>query len=135
MTTKPTLGWALAAGLLLAAGLACNFGQRPRAAEPAPTRAASSGGGATIAVSLDEFSIDLEPAPSGAGEVTFVVTNTGRAEHDFRVRGEGLSEKTAMLGAGESDSLTLKLEPGTYEYFCTVGGHDQLGMEGTFKVD
>ena len=44
-----------------------------------------------------------------------------------------------MLGAtptfkGGSRTLTLKLKPGTYKFFCTVPGHRQAGMEGTLTV-
>ena len=31
-------------------------------------------------------------------------------------------------------TLTLKLKPGSYVFYCTVPGHRQAGMEGTLNV-
>jgi uncharacterized cupredoxin-like copper-binding protein len=35
---------------------------------------------------------------------------------------------------GGSRTLTIKLKPGTYTFYCSVPGHRQAGMEGTLKI-
>ena len=36
--------------------------------------------------------------------------------------------------AGGSKTLTLKLPPGTYTFYCSVPGHEAAGMKGTLTV-
>jgi uncharacterized cupredoxin-like copper-binding protein len=50
-----------------------------------------------------------------------------------------VAEGTKVLGAtptfmGGSKTLTLKLKPGKYTFYCSVPGHRQAGMEGTLNV-
>jgi uncharacterized cupredoxin-like copper-binding protein len=54
--------------------------------------------------------------------------------HDFSITGEGVDKTTARLSGGDSASLTLDLPAGTYTYFCTVEGHQDAGMTGTFII-
>lgn len=104
-----------------------------REATPAATREASPMASPTVAgcvaVSLSEFAIDM-PDTVAAGPTTFVVTNTGSAEHNFEVEGQGIEEELPRnLMPGETAELTLDLKPGTYEVYCPVDGHKDLGME------
>jgi plastocyanin len=91
-------------------------------------------GGSTINVVAKEFAFTLAPAQMQAGSITFAVTNEGQAVHDFHIQGNGVEARTTHLEAGQRDSFTLQLPPGTYRYKCTVGGHDNLGMQGTLTV-
>ena len=70
-----------------------------------------------------------------AGTVTIEMTNMSPLEHNVTVE-EGNKK---VLGAtptftGGKRSLTLKLAPGTYTFFCSVPGHRQAGMEGKLVV-
>ncbi|HXB14290.1 MAG TPA: plastocyanin/azurin family copper-binding protein [Solirubrobacteraceae bacterium] len=70
-----------------------------------------------------------------AGTVTIEMTNMSPVEHNVTVE-EGNKK---VLGAtptfaGGKRSLTLKLAPGTYTFFCSVPGHRQAGMEGKLVV-
>ena len=94
----------------------------------------ANGGDATIDVSAQELSFSLEGSQLKAGMVTFVVRNNGFMPHDFAIRGNGVNERTPTLQSGESATLTVNLEPGTYTYECTMPGHAQGGMTGTFTV-
>jgi plastocyanin len=93
-----------------------------------------AGGGSTLNVVAKEFAFTFSPAQAHAGPITFAVANDGAAVHDFRIEGNGVDERTTRLEAGQRDSFTVDLQPGTYRYVCTVGGHDQLGMQGTLTV-
>ncbi len=69
-----------------------------------------------------------------AGTVTITMTNMSPLEHNVTV-----AEGTKVLGAtptfkGASMTLTLKLKPGKYTFYCSVPGHRQAGMEGTLSV-
>lgn len=101
-----------------------------------------SSGGARVAsneqpvvnVTAQEFEFRLDATQSGPGTITFVVTNTGHMPHDFAISGNGVDARTPMLDPGETARLEVTLEPGEYEYVCTVPGHAILGMTGTFTV-
>ena len=90
--------------------------------------------GSTLIVVANEFAFTLAPTQMRAGPITIAVTNEGQAVHDFRIQGNGVEARTTQLEAGQRDSFTLELSPGTYRYNCTVGGHDKLGMQGTLTV-
>ena len=67
-----------------------------------------------------------------AGKVTFRFTNKATFDHDFAIKGVGTPTKLVKNGA--SAEITVTLKPGTYEYYCTVPGHEQAGMKGTLTV-
>jgi len=137
------LGVFLVACLLLFVGMLAAveiFGKEAAeseaAAEPhattettAPSTTTTEAKATKIDVSETEFKIKLATSPSSAGSYTFAVKNDGAAPHDFVVKGNGLDEKTPTLNSGDSDSLTVELEPGTYEVYCSIPGHKQAGMD------
>jgi uncharacterized cupredoxin-like copper-binding protein len=100
--------------------------------------------GRVVEVNVYEFGIDYKSAPFEAGEtITFVVTNTGVAPHEFEVTGaeaieghlEGghdehdmvMSEKL-VLGVGETDELTVTIGPDSNIAACLIPGHYEAGM-------
>jgi plastocyanin len=94
------------------------------------------GGGETVDVSLVDFAIDPPNPTVAAGTVTFAVTNDGQAPHNLEVEGNGVEEVLpADLAGGESGDLTVDLQPGTYEWYCPVGNHAAMGMEGELTVE
>ncbi len=77
---------------------------------------------------------DTKTLSAKAGTVTITMTNMSPLEHNVTV-----AEGSKVLGAtptfvGGSRSLTLKLKPGKYTFYCSVPGHRQAGMEGTLNV-
>lgn len=73
---------------------------------------------------------------AAAGTVHISFTNHAPEGHNLTlVKGTGSS----VVGAtptftGGSRTLTVKLTPGTYTYFCSVPGHRMAGMQGTLTV-
>ncbi|MCC6455788.1 MAG: cupredoxin domain-containing protein [Caldilineaceae bacterium] len=109
-------------------------GAEAPAGAPQAVGAANTAGTPVNVVAKDfEFLLDTNSAEAGA--VTFIVTNEGSMPHDFAITIDGKREKTPMIQPGASASLTVDLQPGTYDYICTVPGHDILGMKGTFTVN
>jgi plastocyanin len=69
---------------------------------------------------------------AGAGSFTIELKNTGAVEHDLSMD-EPKFKVTAL--AGQTKSATVKLEPGTYDIYCSVAGHRGQGMEGKLTVE
>jgi uncharacterized cupredoxin-like copper-binding protein len=75
------------------------------------------------------------PAQVQAGTVTFQVTNNGDEVHNFEIEGEGVEESFPTdLQPGETRSMTVELQPGTYHVYCPVGDHEEQGMELELEV-
>lgn len=86
----------------------------------------------TVSATLTEWAVQLSRDTVPAGEVTFRVANAGTMEHALEVEGQGIEEETAHIQPGQSATLTVNLQPGTYEVYCPVvteaGNHQELGM-------
>lgn len=127
-------------GVVTLVASAC--GSSSGAGSPATTvtEAAGGGGGAasgkTIDVTLKDFSIAVASTGSLApGTYTFHVTNNGPSSHNLTINGPGVSDKaTPTFAAGGSMDLTVTLENGSYDLFCSVPGHKQLGMDTHLTV-
>ena len=76
------------------------------------------------------FTLSVKAAPAGA--VTFVVKNTGKLPHDFKIT----TKKTPVLQPGETARLVLTFKKaGAFPYVSTVKGDAGRGLKGTFKVN
>ncbi len=69
-----------------------------------------------------------------AGTVTIDFANASPLPHNITI-----AHGTTVLGAtptfqGGTKTLTLKLAPGTYVFYCSVPGHRAAGMEGKLTV-
>ena len=96
---------------------------------------ASSGGGETIAISESDYKLDPSDVDAKSGTVTFELTNDGDTEHNLEVEGNGVEEESDTIAPGDSTSFSVDLEPGTYEIYCAIDGHKDLGMEGELTVN
>jgi plastocyanin len=113
----------------------------PAATAPTTTGAGTTGGGGgggetTLENPADprelRFSKSTLEAP--AGTVTLVMENPSALEHNIAVRGEGVDEQGEVVGQGDESTVTVELEPGEYEFYCSVPGHEAGGMKGTLTV-
>jgi len=96
------------------------------AAGPAPNASGA------IQVKGGEFFLRLStksiPKP---GKVTFTFTNIGHVAHDFKIDGK----VTPLIQPGQTTKLAVTFtKAGTYPYLCTVPGHAEAGMKGSFTV-
>jgi len=105
---------------------------------PAPaTPAASGGASSSLKLAANpggELSYNTKTLSAKAGTVTITMANMSPVEHNVTI-----AEGSKVLGAtptfvGGSKTLTLKLKPGKYTFYCSVPGHRQAGMEGTLNV-
>jgi uncharacterized cupredoxin-like copper-binding protein len=72
---------------------------------------------------------------AGSSNVTIEFTNKSQLSHNVTIA----NAKGKVLGAtptfdGGTKTLTLKLPPGSYTFYCSVPGHAQAGMTGTLTV-
>jgi uncharacterized cupredoxin-like copper-binding protein len=81
-----------------------------------------------------QLAYETKQLTAKAGTVTVQLTNKSPIEHDVAIaQGTTIVGQTPVFTGG-SKSVTVKLKPGTYKFFCTVPGHRQAGMEGTLTV-
>jgi plastocyanin len=80
-------------------------------------------------------------AEATPGTVTVTMANMSGVMHNIAVEeGEnGATQKTAPIGASSftskgTVSVTVKLKPGKYTFFCQAPGHRAAGMYGTLTV-
>lgn len=112
----------------------------------------SGGIGATEA----DYSITLDEDTAPAGDVTFDIQNDAGQVHEFVVfktdlapealptddagdvdeKGEGVThiDEVEDIAGGSSESLTVKLDAGSYVLICNLPGHYKQGMHTGFTV-
>jgi uncharacterized cupredoxin-like copper-binding protein len=97
------------------------------AASGSQTRAAAT----TVQVQGGEFFFKLSTKSlAKPGKVTFVFSNVGHVQHDFKIDGK----VTPLISPGKKATLVVTLKKGSFPYLCTVPGHAAAGMKGSFTV-
>jgi plastocyanin len=133
----------IALALTTAVFAGCGDDEEPEsAATPAPTEAATqepaAGGGETIEFSAPEdgsLKFDQGDVTTKAGKVTVTFNNPSSVPHAVEIEGNGVEEVSETVTGAEAPPFEVELEPGTYTYYCPVGGHEAAGMKGTLTVE
>lgn len=147
--SKPAL---LAAGAgALALGLAACGGSSSTSSSASATSTASSSaatsastgagaggsvGPAVAAQPSGKLAFTKQTLSAKAGTVKIAFANKSPLPHNLTLQ---KGKDGAVVGAtptfdGGSKTLTVKLTPGTYTFFCSVPGHRTAGMQGTLTV-
>lgn len=96
--------------------------------------------GATVTTGTKEFTVtnagmtftQKTLAVNKGDRVKITFQNTG-GTHDFRV--DGYNVGTKVISNGQSETFEFVADKaGSFEYYCSVGQHRQLGMKGTLTV-
>jgi uncharacterized cupredoxin-like copper-binding protein len=107
-----------------------------------------------VNATLDEFTIQLDRSTISSGKVTFKVKNGGKMVHELIVLKTDLPadkippdpkdsskvDETASvgevpdIGAGESKSGAIDVQPGKYVLICNKPGHYSAGQYIAFTV-
>jgi len=105
-------------------------------ASSTPAAAQAGGSGSNVDISETDFKLNPSDPQVKAGQVTFNVSNEGQTVHSLEVEGpNGDQELQSELSPGQKGILSVDLsKPGTYEFYCPVGNHKQLGMKGEITV-
>jgi len=139
------LGWFVLVTLVLFVGMLAAveiFGREPAEKAAAgngttasSTTTAAAEGAQTIQVSEKEFKITLPSTTLKPGSYTFDLSNDGHLPHDLTIDGPRVSKAhTPVINAGKHATLKVKFTAGTYDFYCSVPGHKQLGMDVRIKV-
>jgi iron uptake system EfeUOB component EfeO/EfeM len=103
-----------------------NGAARNGTASSARKRASGAAQAAVVNIKLAEDSIELPASSVKAGKKTLKVTNSTQSKHNFKIEGNGVEKELASLNAGETKTVELDLQPGTYQL--------TRGMEKEFQV-
>ena len=98
----------------------------------ATTTAPAKPAATKVPVSEAEFKITVGSTDVKAGEITFEAKNDGKIPHDLAIK--GTSDKTELISPGGTAELKVTLKAGKYELYCTVTGHEALGMKLNITV-
>lgn len=121
---RPRAGCALLAAAVAAAGLAT-------AAAAATTTATRN-----LTATGKSLAFSKKTLRAPAGTVKLVLTNgSGTFRHDIAIKGNGIAQrKGRVVGKGGVSKVSVRLAPGRYTYFCSVGSHEKNGMKGVLTV-
>lgn len=105
--------------------------------EPTTTEATGSGTEATTKtfnVVGTPFAFDVKEMKVKKGDTVRVVFTNKQGSHDWVL--DEFAAKTKVLKAGESETIEFVADQtGTFEYYCSVGSHRQMGMVGNLIVE
>lgn len=109
--------------------------------------------GTTVAVTLVDDAVTLEPATVPAGPVRFEATNEGTMTHELEIfagatttelpvesnvavtEGLELLDEVEDIVPGATGELAVDLEPGSYLVVCNLPGHYAAGMAALLTVE
>src|SRR5262245_14569986 len=132
----------LAAGALIAApvigcgGGGDNDNSNNEATNASTSEPAAGGSGGTVNLTATDFKFTPSDPTVSSGDVTFVEKNDGQTAHSIEiedVNGQD-QEFEGDVQPGQSGTLNVNLPPGSYEFYCPVSNHRELGMTGEITV-
>jgi plastocyanin len=91
---------------------------------------------ATIKLKMTDFALDpQDPQVAEPGIVLIEATNAGKSPHAIEVEGPDGEAETPTLAPGKKANLKVNLDKdGSYVWYCPVGNHKDMGMEGKITV-
>ena len=105
-------------------------------AAPAPTPGPALPG--FVSVGAREFSLTLSRPLVGRGSVRVELRNNGEDPHNLVLSPDGTHTPLASfstLGPGTYERRSVTLDPGRYQLWCSLEGHEAKGMSVTLRVE
>ena len=99
----------------------------------------SSSGSQAQTVTIDtrskNFEFDVTNITVNQGDTVVINLTNDEGVHDWKI--DEFNAQTAVLdAAGQTDSISFVADQaGTFEFYCSIPGHRQLGMVGTLTVN
>ncbi len=101
---------------------------------PTPTPTATPVYPSRTGVDLDEWVVRSSYRTLRAGTIDFNAANLGEDDHNLSVRAGSKDYGRLDLAPGDADTLKLTLAPGTYTLYCSLQGHEEMGMRTDITV-
>ncbi len=108
----------------------------PVGSPPASAMSASpSSASQRTPIVVKDFTLDPRNL-SVKSTVTLAVTNQGPTIHNISIRDASgtVVGATKDLKTGESETLSVEIPAGSYTMFCSLPGHESLGIKGALTV-
>lgn len=122
---------AVAVAIVLAAGaLIMAASVRSNSGSSAPGSGAAGPAGQTVEVVADEWDFDPSQLELPPGEHTVRLINDGELFHDLTFA----DGTTVEVEPGETGEVEVTIPPGGMEFYCSLAGHREAGMEGKVLV-
>jgi uncharacterized cupredoxin-like copper-binding protein len=99
--------------------------------------AAATGAGGTVSLTATDFKFNPSDQTVSSGDVTFNEKNDGQVTHSLEIEDVTPGHDQELEGdvsPGQSGTLKANLAPGKYEFYCPIGNHKEMGMEGEITV-
>lgn len=124
------------AGMTLALAMIAGCGQAASSPSVA-TGGAESGteNAPSVEIQLADFKI-LPAEASVPADFILTVSNSGPTPHNLTIRDKSgaVGHATAEIAEGDTATLSGRLAPGRYITFCSLPGHESLGMRALLIV-
>ncbi|HEY4528544.1 MAG TPA: cupredoxin domain-containing protein [Candidatus Paceibacterota bacterium] len=79
------------------------------------------------------FSFSPTKIEVNKGDIVHITFKNEGGNHDLVV--DGYNIRTKVLPSGQSETIEFVADKsGSFEYYCSVGTHRQMGMKGTLMV-
>lgn len=93
---------------------------------------------ADLEIEASNFEYSVESISASAGETVTVTMTSTEGMHDFVI--DELGVQSEVIQAGEETTFTIEIpedaEVGTeYAFYCSIGNHRAMGMEGTLVIE
>ena len=89
----------------------------------------------TIEVVGREFTYELATTRLRPGTYKFDFVNEGGAPHNLVIKGPEVDNvQTPVIAGGKRATIEVALVSGTYEFYCSVPGHEEAGMKIEVEV-
>ena len=124
-----------AAGLLVVVAGSASFAALRGGDEHEVAQGTDGGLTAAHPLALTAFDLGFRETEltAAAGEIEIEYRNEGDLDHTLVFEGVGAATPLKALPQS-TEKGTVKLEPGTYVYYCDLPGHRAAGMEGKLTV-
>lgn len=99
------------------------------------TGSSTTPAGDATPITVKDFTLDPKDV-TVTGQASLGVTNAGPTVHNVTIRdasGKVLAA-TKDLSPGQSEVLAFDIPAGSYVLFCSLPGHESLGIKGTLTV-
>lgn len=104
-------------------------------ANPSPTAVvAATGTVQEITVTASNFNYSPKVINAKKGDTIKLIFKNSEGIHDFKI--DEFDVATNQIGAEEEEEIEFVVDKaGTFEYYCSVGKHRQMGMVGKLIVE